>query len=310
MTHTHPNSKIITASLGLIVTAAVMGGQFAVCKQGIAAGLTYQDIVALRVVFANLIAIPFCLLHGRRLLHHHGILRMASITLLSGAPYSLLFYYAISLAPTAHGAVIVPGSMALLGALLGAYFLKEKIGKMRKYCLILLLVGLVLMASAGLTHAGKNVLLGDILFFGVALSWAIYTILFKRYGFTAMEAVSIIATGSLLYLPIYLLVYQHDISAWPMSQILLQGGYHGLLHAMLAMPLFAYAVRLLGAGSASMSMALIPVFGLTIALTFMNETPTLLQWGGIAMVVGAMLANAMWSQMKSKAAQKNQTLSA
>jgi drug/metabolite transporter (DMT)-like permease len=303
MPHTQPNSKTITASLGLVVTAMVMGGQFAVCKQGIAAGLTYQDIVALRVVFANCIALPFCIMHGRRLLHHHGIGRMASITLLSGAPYSLLFYYAISLAPTAHGAVIVPGSMALLGAILGAYFLHERIGTLRKYCLIALLAGLLLMASAGLMHAGKNILLGDILFFVVALSWAIYTILFKRYGFTAMEAVSIIATGSLLYLPVYWFIYQPNISQWPISQIMLQGGYHGLLHAMLAMPLFAYAVRLLGAGSASMSMALIPVFGLAIALTFMGEVPTFMQWCGIALVLGAMLVNALWSLKKPK---KNQ----
>ena len=300
MPQNHVNRAPILAVLGLVVTAAVMGGQFAVCKQGIGHGLTYQDIVALRVTFAALIGVPFCILHGRALLHHHGIGRLAAMTLLSGAPYSLLFYYAISLAPTAHGSVIVPGSMALLGAVFGAYFFKETLGKVRICCLLALLAGLLLMSSAGLLHAGKNVLLGDALFFFVALSWAVYTIIFKRYGFTAMEAVSIIAAGSVLYLPVYFLVYTPNITEWPLKQIILQGGYHGLLHGMLAMPLFAYGVRTLGAGSASMSMALIPVFGLTIALTFMNETPAALQWFGIALVIGAMLVNAGWSHYRKK----------
>lgn len=310
MTETHLSRRTICAIMGLVITAAIMGGQFAICKQGIAHGLSYQDIVALRVVFANVIAIPFCLIHGRALLHHHGIGKLALITILAGAPYSLLFYYAISLAPTAHGAVIVPGSMALLGAVLGAWVLKEHISKMRIACLIGLVAGLLLMASAGLTHAGKNVLLGDMLFFVVALSWALYTILFKRYGFTAMEAVSIIAAGSLLYLPVYAVIYQPDISTWPLGQILLQGGYHGWLHAMLAMPLFAFGVSVLGAGSASMAMALIPVFGLTIALTFMHETPTMLQWSGITLVIASMLANAAWNQLLAQKKKNAQTLSA
>lgn len=310
MTETQLSRRILVAIMGLVVTAAVMGGQFAICKQGINHGLTYQDIVALRVVFANVIAIPFCLIHGRALLHHHGLGKLALITVLAGAPYSLLFYYAISLAPTAHGAVIVPGSMALLGAVLGAWVLKEHLSKMRIACLIGLVSGLLLMASAGLTHAGKNVLLGDMLFFVVALSWAIYTILFKRYGFTAMEAVSIIAAGSVLYLPVYALIYNPDISAWPLSQIILQGGYHGWLHAMLAMPLFAYGVRILGAGSASMAMALIPVFGLSIALSFMRETPTMLQWSGIALVIASMLVNALWSHYKGTKKRAAYTLSA
>ncbi len=307
MTHSPSHRSEILAVLGLVVTAAVMGGQFAVCKQGIAHGLTYQDIVAIRVVFANFIAVPFCLRHGLRLIRHHGIGRLAAIVLLSGAPYSLLFYYAISLAPTAHGAVIVPGSMALLGAILGVTVLKEHVSRTRIVCLAALLIGLLLMASAGLLHAGKHVLLGDSLFFMVALSWAVYTVLFKRYGFTAMEAVSIIATGSLAYLPIYAFIYEPDITNWPLHQILLQGGYQGWLHAMLAMPFFAYGVRVLGAGAASMAMALIPVFGLTIALTVMNETPTTLQWVGIAIVMGAMLVNALSSKRKRRNAQLTET---
>lgn len=291
--------KSLYAMLGLVVTAAIMGGQFAVCKIGVKAGLTYQDIVALRVAFANVIAIPYGIIHARRLLLQHGIIRILIITLLSGAPYSLMFYYAISLSPTAHGAVIVPGSMALLGALLGGYFLQEKIERTRIIALITLLIGLLLMASAGLGHAGSNILLGDTLFFFVALSWASYSIIIRYYHFNSMEAAVLIMLGSLVYLPVYVLLYQPDISSWPWEQVLLQGGYHGIIHAMLAVPLFAFGVRTLGAGSASMSMAMIPMFGLLIALGFLGETPTKLQWIGIALVVGAMVGNALWAMLRA-----------
>lgn len=291
--------RTLCAIFGLVLTAAIMGGQFAVCKIGVKAGLSYQDIVALRVAFANVIAIPYAILHARRLFAHHGFARIATLTLLAGAPYSLMFYYAISLSPTAHGAVIVPGSMALLGAVLGAYFLREKIERTRVISLSILLAGLLLMASAGLAHAGSNILLGDMLFFLVALSWASYSIIVKYHHFSAMEAATMIMLGSLAYLPFYWSVYQPDITAWPWQQILLQGGYHGLLHAMLAVPLFAFGVRTLGAGSASMSMAMIPMFGLFIALWFLNETPTSLQWFGITLVIGAMLGNAVWSKLRT-----------
>lgn len=295
----HSPKRTLCAILGLIVTAAIMGGQFAVCKLGVKAGLTYQDIVALRVAFANIIAIPYGMIHARRLFSHHGFVRIAMLTLLAGAPYSLMFYYAISLSPTAHGAVIVPGSMALLGAVLGAYFLGERIERTRVFSLSILLAGLLLMASAGLAHAGNNILLGDTLFFLVALSWASYSIIVKYYHFSAIEAATMIMLGSLVYLTFYWIVYQPDVAAWPWQQILLQGGYHGLLHAMLAVPLFAFGVRTLGAGSASMSMAMIPMFGLLIALGFLGETPTLLQWGGITLVIGAMLGNALWSKLRT-----------
>lgn len=57
----------------------------------------------------------------------------------------------------------------------------------------------------------------------------------------------------------------------------------------LAIWLYLLGMKTLPAGIASLFLALIPVFGVAGAMVFLGETLAPLQWGGCALVIGAVL---------------------
>jgi drug/metabolite transporter (DMT)-like permease len=63
----------------------------------------------------------------------------------------------------------------------------------------------------------------------------------------------------------------------------------GVVQYALAIWLYLLGMKTLPAGIASLFLALIPVFGVAGAMVFLGETLAPLQWGGCALVIGAVL---------------------
>jgi drug/metabolite transporter (DMT)-like permease len=97
---------------------------------------------------------------------------------------------------------------------------------------------------------------------------------------------------ALAYLPIYLLVFGPRVLNAPAAELVVQGVYQGLGVAVAALMLYAFAIRVLGATTASLFMPLVPVFGVLLAIPVLAEIPSAVQLVGMVGVsIGMALAS-------------------
>lgn len=268
-----------------------MGGQFAVGKLGFAAGLTPYDIVALRFLGAAVVAVPVMLRRGAGSLAGVGWRRGLALMLIAGSPYALLMYAALRFAPAAHGAMLVPGVGLIVATVIGAAWVGERHGAARYVGAGIVLAGLGILGAGGASAPGKT-WLGDAIFAVVGVAWGFFTLVIRRWRLDAVAAVAALSILSLSYLPVYALALDPRLFAVPFAASLLQAGYQGLLQTIVAFAGYAFAVRRLGAGTASVATAGVPVFGALLAIPIVGEWPAPSAWAGLAIVcAGIAVAN-------------------
>jgi drug/metabolite transporter (DMT)-like permease len=279
------------AWLVLLAALVVMGGQFAVGKLGLAAGLTPADIVALRFLGASIVALPVVLGRGPGSLAGVGWGRGLVLAVVAGSPYALLMYAALQFAPAAHGAMLVPGVGLIVATVIGAAWVGERHAPARYLGAAVVLVGLVILGTGG-AAGSRDTWFGDVLFTLVGVAWGLFTLLIRRWHLDALAAVAALSILSLAYLPAYALWLAPRLLAVAPGASLLQAGYQGVLQTMVAFVGYAFAVRRLGAGTASVATAAVPVFGALLAIPLIGEWPAASAWVGLATVcAGIALAN-------------------
>ena len=252
--------------------------------------LTPWDLAALRFGVAGLVLLPIAWRRGFGDAAGIGWGRAVVLAVAAGAPYTLILYAGLALAPAGHGAVIVTGATPLVSTLLVWLGLGERPSLARLGGLPLILVGLVCVSWPGL-RGGHTTWLGDVLFAGDAILWGLFTVLARHWRVDPVRGTAIVWSLALAYLPAYFLVRGTRLLAAPRGEVLFQALYQGLGVAIAALALYAWAIRVLGSSAASLFMPLVPIFGVLLAIPVLGEIPTTIQRVGIVGVsVGMVLA--------------------
>jgi drug/metabolite transporter (DMT)-like permease len=276
----------------LAVACLVMAGQYAVAKRGLSIGLNAYDIVALRFVGAAIPATAILAWRGARDLGGVGYGRGAFLALIAGSPYALLMYVALRFAPAAHGAMLIPGVGIVVTTVIGAAWVGERHGRGRYVGIVIVLIGLSVLGT-GAAYSSPLTGVGDLLLVAGGMEWGLFTLAVRRWQLNALATAAAVSLLSLVYLPVYLLVLDRGVFTVPRAELLLQAGYHGVLVTMLAFAAYAFAVRRLGAGTAAIATAAIPVLGTVLAIVLLRESPSLPTWIGLtAVCLGIAVANA------------------
>jgi len=88
-----------------------------------------------------------------------------------------------------------------------------------------------------------------------------------------LNAAAIVAVGSaVVYLPVYMLVLPKRIAVAPVSDVLLQAGFQGVLVSVVAIYAFNRSAELLGAVAGATLPALIPVVTLGLGAVILGES--------------------------------------
>jgi len=209
-----------------------------------------------------------------------------------GLGYALLAYHGFALAPAAHAAVLLPGMMPFLIALIAIPALGERPGRQRSLGLAVIAGGMVFVALDTLHLRGGRVWLGDGLFVAAAVSWSLFTVLLRRWQVTPWDAVAITACVSLVcYLPVYALWLPKGLAQAGIADLLLQSVYQGFLAVIVAMVLFVRAVAAIGPTRMGVLMAFVPVGGALLAVPVLGEPLTRYAVAGVVLVSsGAIIA--------------------
>jgi len=220
-----------------------------------------------------------------------GWLRSALLTVLAGAPYMLLFNAGLTLAPASHGAILNPGFSPVVVAFGSVLFLGLSWSTRRFAFLALILVGLALLTSASfaLSHA---IVIGDLMLLLTGLSWGIFTLLVRHWELDPLKVTTAVSVLSLLYLPLYFGLHYNGFARVSNQELIFQAFFHGVVISIGTLFLVALAIKNIGPSYSSLFNPLIPIVTAVIAFAFLNETLSVVQWAGAALVVFGMLGAA------------------
>ena len=284
--------------VGLAVAAGVgaallYAGQFVVSRWSFQRTLTPWDLAAIRFVVAGSLLLPIVLRHGLRDAAGLGWGRAVVLATLAGAPYTLLMFAGLTLAPAAHGALIITGGTPVVSTAVTWIWFGARPSPARLAGIALIVGGLVLVSGSGLAGAGgARVWLGDLTFAAPTVMWGCFTVLARQWRVEPARGTAVVWVLALAYVPVYLLVFGPRALDAPAREVIFQGVYQGLGVAIGALMLYAFAIRVLGAPVASLFMPLVPILGMLLAIPVLREIPSPAQIAGLAGVsVGMALAS-------------------
>jgi len=137
---------------------------------------------------------------------------------------------------------------------------------------------------------------GHILFLSGSFLWAIYSVYFKQSGFTPLHGLVMgLLWGTLAVAPCLALSGNVSFAGVSPRDFLVMALLQGVLIAVLALVLYAIAVRQLGAAQTAAFGALTPVLALIGGALFLGETVTLIKLIGVILVAaGVVLASGLF----------------
>ena len=261
--------------------------------------LTPFDISWLRFVFSGVVVLPVLWWRWSRFKAGLGATpqqfyqRLAFLAGIAGIGYCMLAYSGFFLAPVAHGAVLLPGSLPLWTALLAWLWLGESLSRGRAIGLALIACGGMLVGGMSVLRAltdGGGVWRGDLLFVAASLTWASYGVLCRRWRIGAVDATLAIAFGCLItYVPIYGLGVlagwiPSQLSSAPWGEIWFQASYQGGLAMLAAGLCYTQVVQTFGPLRTTMVTALVPPTAALLAVPLLGEPLGLTALAGLLCV--------------------------
>ena len=277
-----PSRARTALAIGAAVLAMLIyASQFVLSRWSMQRTLSLWDLAALRFTVAGLLSLPVLLRH--RPAGAVGWRRVAALSIAAGAPYTLIMYGGLVLAPAAHGAVIVTGVTAVVTTALAWLWFGVRPWPARTAGLVLVVIGLVLVGSPGV-GGGGHAWLGDALFIVAGVLFALFTVGARHWRVDPLPATAAVWVLALPYVPIYAVVAGPRVLEAPRGEVVFQALFQGLGVAIAALALYAWAIRVLGDARAALFMPLVPVFGVLLGVAVLDEVPAAVQVVGIAAV--------------------------
>jgi drug/metabolite transporter (DMT)-like permease len=275
--------------IAVFFTICIWAGFILVSRHGGKSVLTGWDVTALRFGVGALIALFFL---PRVALPPYKVILLFSV--FGGVGYAIAVYVAFRLAPAAHAAVLLPGALPFSTAVIAWLWLRQKPSPSQRIALMLVFVGIALTAADTLSHGAHLTgmqMFGDLLFLCGSSFWAVFTLLLRRYPVPPLTAAVSTTLGSaILYLPIWWLFLPSTLNQAPAAEIAMQAIYQGVLVVFVAMMLYTFAVRRLGAQTVALLMAIVPGLAAMAAVPVLGEPLSMLTLAGLgAVTTGALL---------------------
>lgn len=287
--------KILIGLLLGMLASAIWGGHAVVARLALnGQGFHVLDLLFCRYVPASLLLAPL-IWRERAAMRWLGWRRIFVLFLFAGAGNLILFATALRFAPATHGSTIAPMTMPVAGALFAWWLLKERPTPGRTAALSGMLAGVLIIAWDGLgMHPGAW--RGDLLLMAAGGTWAVFTILLRRWQVPAIPATAAVTLVSVLFvLPPFLVYRAEAFFSLPTGLMVWMLIAQGVLLGCFSMLLFARSVEMLGATRASTLSIIVPVTGLLLSWLVLGETIGPVKAFGATLSVGAMLAAVLFT---------------
>lgn len=295
MTLSHKTTFGVLAALATVTIWALF---LLVTRFAVQGSFTVEEMLILRLVPGFIVMIPVMWRVG---VMPWGQPIPRAVMLMVGA--SSVFPYTVSkglaYAPASDAGALAPGMLPFWTAM-AAYILTREIpGPKRRIGLAMILAGAI---AVGLWQimagAESGAWRGHILFLLGSCLWAVYSVMFRQSGLTSLQGLVIgLFWSTLLIAPLLYATGEVTFSTASPRDIIVMTVIQSLIIGLLAMFLFGYAVRILGAAETAAFGALTPILALLGGVAFLGETVTPLTVVGVMLVaVGVFLASGVLSK--------------
>ena len=278
-----------------IWAAFLVGTRFAVTKN-----FTVEEILVLRLIPAAIIMLPYMVKLG---VMPPGNRLITKIIFALGA--SALFPWVLSMglyySPASNAGALGPGTLPFWTALIAFLITSEKPNRSRKFGLFVILLGALVIGIVQFeTNYGDLTWLGNILFLLGAALWAIYSVIFRQSGIAPLHGLVIgLFWGSLIFVPFLITFGSVKFENTTLHDIAYMVILHSFIIGILAMLLFTYAVKKLGAVQTAAFGALTPILALIGGVILLDEIISPSKLSGICLVTaGVLLASGALSFTK------------
>ena len=300
-THTMPLARTafnpsspLARGIAVGLLAASIGALYTVfARWGIAHGLTSPDLTVLRFGVAGLLMLPVlglaCWRDTAQFTTRWRVWLL--VALLAGTPFGLLMFGALQFAPASHAAVFPFTAMSVMGMVLGAVVLGDRMTLRRVSGITVVLTGLVLVSGLEASSLTLRAAIGDAMFVLAGTLWAGFGIVLRKHRLDPLLATAVISISALLtYVPAYLwftggqgLALAPATVLW--TEVLVQGVIAG------AGTLYTYSkmVSLLGASRAAVFPALAPGLAALMAWPVLGHVPAWPEAMGLLLVMTGLI---------------------
>lgn len=284
----------------MLVSVLIWGGWVVASRAGTQDNtMNAFDIVAVRFMVAGIIFLPIVIKRGMGF-GPYGVLSAIIAMCLMGAPYNVMTIYALGFTPASHSSIIYAVSTAF-SCIIGMVVLKEPSTILRWCGVMLGASGIILLVYTRSTE-GVTIGIGHVLFMIGGCTWGLYTVLARVWRPDAIHASAAMTVFSMLfYLPVYYFFLPKQIMHAEISQIVWQGFYQGILTNVVALAAYYKAIEYLGASGAGAFVPLVPVCAALMAVGFLGEIPSLVEWIGIlTAAVGVLFASGVVDKLRER----------
>ena len=281
--------RVLMARCAVLLAVLAWGGQYVVARADITGdhGIDAAATVALRFAVASLVFAPLAFYWGLRDLCGLGWQRAATVVLLAGAPYTLIVLGSLHFTSVAHAAAINPATVCLFAVLIPWIVGQQRFPTGRLTGAAIIATGLVLLTGVLYGGASRTSLIGDAILFLSGAMWALYIFLVQRWRLDPWRTSAVIAVLSSLYAFPYLAIV--GLPGTTIARVAWTSFYQGLLVFVVANSCFTWAIGVLGPREPATLSPLVPVVGTLLGFVVLGEQPTVVQFGGIALIVGGVL---------------------
>lgn len=255
-------------------------------------------ITFLRWVIASSILLPVAAVYEK--MNYAGVkkilkeswLTLTCMGIAGGILFNVLTYSALQYTSPTNGTLVFSLTPAIT-MIFSVLLWKEKVSIMQVAGLCISFLGVVTILTGGnimqIFHMEYN--RGDLLMIGADVCWMIYSFLCKKTDIvppiTAVALSSLIAVVIMIPFLIVQPLAFHQVTVVGIYGIL----YIGVFASVCAFILWNVSVRTVGAGTANLTINLIPVYAAIMTLLLGEEISAIQLWGGAIVIIGLLLTS-------------------
>lgn len=206
---------------------------------------------------------------------------------------------------TATNATLLYTTSAVMIIVLEALFYGRRSGWREAVGVILAIVGvLVIVVKGTMTiFLSMSFNIGDLMILGTAFSWALYSVLQRQEEIARLPNLAIFGlvagVGAIMLLPFAAYEFLSDAEMPRSGDTWLSIGGIILFASLLAFSGFQYGVRTLSPSLAGIFMYLMPVYGVALAILFLNESLSTHHIAGGLLVFGGVVLATLPKRIES-----------
>jgi drug/metabolite transporter (DMT)-like permease len=267
------------AIISLILATLIWASTYSVVKIGLE-NISPFTLALIRGILATTILLIFCIIKGLLKEIFNFIKIHFWVALLLGLLGMFLIQsfqnFGLKYSSSIMGGILINVSPIFI-LFLSVAFLKESANRNKILGIILGFAGIIIMTLMGGDFSNfsvQNTFSGNMMLLGVALSWAIYSIITKKFlnDFQPLTITFIsYLVGTIFFIPITLMssdiseLYTYSVTSWI---IIL---YLGIFGSAAAYFLWNYGVKYIEVSRASIFQYLSPSIAILIGFLFLNE---------------------------------------